>query len=63
MYVFDLGRCPGQQSMLIFHVLAPGDIIERVETYYEEKKIESPGVESKDSAVTILSPLKESNIG
>jgi len=35
-------------------------IIERVETYYEEKGIESPGVESKDFAQTILSPVKDS---
>ncbi len=38
-------------------------IIEKVETYYEEKKIESPGVESKDFASTILSPIKEPKIG
>jgi hypothetical protein len=35
-------------------------IIERVETFYEEKKVESPGVESKDFATTILSPLQTS---
>jgi len=34
-------------------------IIERVETYYEEKKVESPGVESKDIAQTILNPVKD----
>ena len=33
-------------------------VIERVETYYQEKKIESPGVESKDIAQTILNPVK-----
>jgi len=33
-------------------------IIERVETFYEEKKVESPGVESKDFAETILNPVK-----
>jgi lipoate-protein ligase A len=33
-------------------------IIERVETFYEEKKVESPGVESKDFATTILNPVK-----
>ena len=38
-------------------------IIERVETFYEEKKVESPGVESKDFAETILSPVKDSKIG
>jgi lipoate-protein ligase A len=38
-------------------------IIERVETYYEEKRVESPGVESKDFAETILNPVKDSKIG
>jgi len=35
-------------------------IIERVETFYEEKKVESPGVESKDFAATILNPILDS---
>ncbi len=35
-------------------------IIERVKNYYEEKGIESPGVESKDFALTILNPIKDS---
>jgi lipoate-protein ligase A len=35
-------------------------IIERVETYYAEKGIESPGVESKDFAQTFLNPIKDS---
>ena len=35
-------------------------IIERVETFYEEKRVESPGVESKDFAVTILNPVQNS---
>jgi lipoate-protein ligase A len=35
-------------------------IIERVETCYEEKGMESPGVGSKDIATTILNPLKNS---
>ena len=34
-------------------------IIERVEIYYEEKKVESPGVESKDIVKTILNPVKD----
>ncbi|MGZ3512657.1 MAG: lipoate--protein ligase family protein [Thermodesulfobacteriota bacterium] len=34
-------------------------IIERVETFYEEKKVESPGVESKDIAQTILNSVKD----
>jgi len=33
-------------------------IIEKVETFYEEKGVESPGVESKDFATTILSPVQ-----
>jgi len=37
--------------------LEEDQIIERVETYYEEKDIESPGVESRDFAMTILSPV------
>jgi hypothetical protein len=36
-------------------------IIETVETCYEEKGMESPGVESRDIATTILNPLKNSN--
>ena len=35
-------------------------IIERVETFYGEKGIESPGVESQDFASAILNPIKES---
>jgi lipoate-protein ligase A len=35
-------------------------IIERVETFYEEKGVESPGVESKDFATTILNPVQAS---
>jgi hypothetical protein len=31
-----------------------------VETFYEEKGVESPGVESKDFATTILSPVQTS---
>ncbi|HUL37510.1 MAG TPA: lipoate protein ligase C-terminal domain-containing protein, partial [Thermodesulfobacteriota bacterium] len=34
-------------------------IVERVETYYKKKKVESPGVESKDFAKTILDPVKD----
>jgi lipoate-protein ligase A len=37
-------------------------IIERVKTYYEEKKVESPGVESRDFAQTILDPVKNSKV-
>jgi len=35
-------------------------IIERVETFYEEKGVESPGVEPKDFAQTILNPVQDS---
>ncbi len=34
------------------------NIIKRVETFYEEKEVESPGVESKDIARTILDPVR-----
>ncbi len=40
--------------------LEEDQIIEKVETFYEEKGIESPGVESKDFATTILNPVKNS---
>jgi hypothetical protein len=33
-----------------------------VETFYEEKKVESPGIESKDIAETILNPVKDSKV-
>jgi lipoate-protein ligase A len=36
------------------------NIIKRVETFYEEKGVESPGVESKDFATTILNPIRDS---
>jgi lipoate-protein ligase A len=36
--------------------LEANQIIDRVENYYQEKGIESPGVESKDFAETILPP-------
>ena len=40
--------------------LEENQIIGRVETYYEKKKVESPGVESKDFAQTILNPIQDS---
>jgi len=40
--------------------LKEDQIIERVETFYEEKGVESPGVESKDFAITILNPVQTS---
>jgi lipoate-protein ligase A len=39
--------------------LEEGKITETVETFYEGKEIESPGVESKDIAQTILNPIKQ----
>jgi lipoate-protein ligase A len=33
-------------------------ITENVEAYYEDKEIESPGVESRDFVLTILDPIK-----
>jgi len=56
-------RFDGLEKTLEKIPLEEDRIIERVETYYEEKEIESPGVESKDFALTILSPIKESKIG
>jgi len=35
-------------------------IVERVETFYEEKGVESPGVDSEDFPTTILSPIQTS---
>jgi lipoate-protein ligase A len=40
--------------------LEENQIIERVETYYEKEGVESPGVESKDFAQTLLHPIKNS---
>lgn len=38
--------------------LKESHIIERLETFYEKKGIESPGVESRDFALAILNPMK-----
>ena len=35
------------------------EIIDRVDTFYGEKKIESPGVESRDFSRAILNPIKD----
>jgi lipoate-protein ligase A len=40
--------------------LEENQIIERVEAFYEKERVESPGVESKDFATTILNPIKNS---
>jgi len=34
-------------------------IIEKVEAFYKKERVESPGVESKDFALTILNPVKD----
>jgi len=59
---FPKERLDGLEKSLEKVPLDEDRIIERVETYYEEKKIESPGVESRDFAATILSPVKDSKI-
>jgi len=56
-------RLDGLEGSLEKVPLEEDQIIERVEAYYEKKGIESPGVESKDFALTILSPIKESKTG
>ncbi len=38
-------------------------IIEKVEIFYQEMEIESPGVDSRDFATAILNPLRESERG
>jgi lipoate-protein ligase A len=56
---FPKERLVGLEESLEKVPLQEEQIIERVETFYEEGKVESPGVESKDFATTILSPVKE----
>ena len=56
-------RLDGLEGSLEKVPLEEDQIIERVEAYYEEKGIESPGVESKDFAKTILNPVKDPKIG
>jgi lipoate-protein ligase A len=53
-------RLDGLEGSLEKVPLEEDQIIERVEAYYEEKGIESPGVESKDFALTILNPVQSS---
>jgi lipoate-protein ligase A len=48
----------GLEDSLEKIVLKEEKIIERVENFYEERGIESPGVESKDFAATILNPVQ-----
>jgi lipoate-protein ligase A len=51
-------RLDGLEGSLEKVPLEEDQIIERVEAYYEEKGIESPGVVSKDFATTILNPIR-----
>ena len=53
-------RLDGLEGSLEKVPLEEDQIIKRVEAYYEEKGIESPGVESKDFALTILNPVQSS---
>jgi lipoate-protein ligase A len=53
-------RLTGLEESLEKVPLKEDQIIERVETFYEEKGVESPGVESKDFASTILGPVQTS---
>lgn len=55
-------RLIGLEESLEKAPLREEKIIERVETFYEEKGVESPGVESKDFALTILNPIKDSTV-
>ena len=68
MYLFDLGKLPGQQSMVVFHALArmgvegpvivspqsPLAIASRIDEFYKERGIDSPGVEPQDMMRAIL---------
>jgi lipoate-protein ligase A len=55
---FPKERLVGLEESLEKVPLDEVQIIERVETFYEKAEVESPGVESKDFATTILSPIK-----
>jgi lipoate-protein ligase A len=59
---FPKERLDGLEGSLKKVPLEEDQIIEKVETFYEEKGIESPGVESKDFATTILAPVKASTV-
>jgi len=53
----------GVERALVGTPLDEGEIVEKVDAYYEKKGIESPGVESKDFAMTILNPVREAKKG
>ena len=55
-------RLAGLEASLENAALKQEKIIERVETFYEEKRVQSPGVESKDFAQTILNPVKDPKV-
>jgi lipoate-protein ligase A len=56
---FPKEQLTGLEESLEKAPLEEDRIIERVETFYEKKKVESPGVESKDFATTILNPIQD----
>ena len=58
---FPKERLDGLEGSLEKVSLKEDQIIERVETFYEKERIESPGVESKDFVKTILSPVQTSD--
>jgi lipoate-protein ligase A len=53
-------RLDGLEGSLEKVPLEEDRIIERVEIFYEKEGVESPGVESKDFATTILTPIQPS---
>jgi hypothetical protein len=55
-YFYPKEQPIGLEESLEKAPLAEDRIIERVETSYGEKGVESPGVECKDFALTILNP-------
>ena len=52
----------GLEASLENAALEEEKLIERVETFYEEKRVQSPGVESKDFAQTILNPVEDPKV-
>jgi lipoate-protein ligase A len=57
---FPKERLIGLEQSLEKVSLEEDQIIERVETFYEKEEAQSPGVESKDIATTILNPVRDS---
>jgi lipoate-protein ligase A len=53
----------GVERALVGTSLDEKEIVERVDAYYVKTGIESPGVESKDFATTILNPVREAKKG